>query len=106
MKLLKFQKNELKIYLGNLDSETNINVLACILTLAFHVYVYMRVYVDIFCEKGAMKVEKSVTEEGNRVMEHMRQASRKEAARSGREQGWRWRGEVEKQENKILLENP
>lgn len=53
-----------------------------------------------------MKVEKSVTEEGNRVMEHMRQASRKEAARSRREQGWRWRGEVEKQENKILLENP
>lgn len=50
----------------------------------------------IFCEKGAVKVEKGVPAEGNRMLEHMRPTNREEAAGSGGEQGWRWRGEVEK----------
>lgn len=52
--------------------------------------------VSIFYVKGAIKVETGVPAEGNRMMEHMRPTSREEVAGSGGEQGWRWRGAVER----------
>lgn len=60
----------------------------------------MGVTVATACEtgKGTMKMEKSVIEEEERMVEHMRHASRKE-----RKQEWRWRGEGGSNKSQLSL---